>query len=97
MNTCQQCFHVLAVDWSKAAPAPEIVQQAVGGDVDALHAFFDQSEWLREWSLPLWITWGTAAEWITIAEIWRATRTRRERFLTLEEISAGWSEESSDG
>lgn len=89
---CPECWHYLLC--GDGAPAPDIVQEALGGSPDALARFFSPDDWLRNWTLPLTIVWGRAAEWQTVASWWRAARDRRERrerFLSLEEINAGWS------
>jgi hypothetical protein len=91
LSPCAECWHVLVVSFVDAAPANELVQQACGGDVDALFRFFDPSEWLKQWALPLTVTWGTAEQWRVVADMWRVTRSRKDgRFLSLAEINAGW-------
>lgn len=97
-DDCPACYRPLVVSFRDARPAGDVLQDAFGCDPADLYRFFDDEEWLTRWELPLDITWGTAAEWRAIAAIWRETRARRgdvrPRFLSLEEINAGWDGES---
>jgi hypothetical protein len=84
---CPCCYRPLVVSWKDARPASDVLQDAFGCDPADLYRFFDRDEWLQNWELPLYLTWGTAADWRAIAEFWRATRARKEgRFLSLDEI-----------
>jgi hypothetical protein len=89
-------FYVALAFEPYLAPVPPIVQDAVGCDGDAVERFFEPELWAKQWGLPLWISFGTAAEWRTAAEWWREARAKREelagrdRFLSLDEINAGW-------
>jgi hypothetical protein len=104
-SPCGQClFHIaLALD-PHLAPVPPIVQEAVGGDSEAVERFFEPALWAKEWALPLWLTHGDAAQWQTVAGWWRETRARRDqpeqqadRFMSLAEINAGWDGGDNDG
>jgi hypothetical protein len=89
---CPACYRCLVVSFHDARPAGELIQEIYACDVDDLCRFFGRDEWLRNFDLPLVLTWGTAAEWRAIAAVWRETRARKEgeeRFLSLEEIEVG--------
>jgi hypothetical protein len=91
----------------RLAPVPPLFQEAVGGDADAVVRFFEPELWAKGWSLPLWLSFGTAREWEVTASWWRASRAKREelaqrrreelaqrdRFMTLDEIESGWENE----
>ena len=90
---CPSCFRPLVVSFADARPAGEVVQNLYGCDVEDLRRFFRPDEWLTKFELPLWLMWGTAEDWMTIAQIWRETRMMRDaRFMSLDEINEGWSE-----
>lgn len=91
-DPCANCWHYVALTFEpRLAPVPPIVQEAVGGDGDAVERFFEPELWAKDWGLPLWLAWANADEWQVVAGWWRESRARREgRFLSLEEIERGW-------
>jgi hypothetical protein len=87
---CPCCYRPLIVSWRDARPAGDVLQDAFGCDPADLYRFFEPDEWLTSWELPLYLVWGTASDWRTIAGLWRATRSRGEgRFLSLADIERG--------
>ena len=91
-ESCPACYWPIIISWGPpAGPVSDVVQEALGGSVEALLRFFSPDEVLRRWELPLVMTWGRSEDWRAIADLWRATRLRREGgFLSLAEINAGW-------
>ncbi|HMJ57472.1 MAG TPA: hypothetical protein VK540_35620 [Polyangiaceae bacterium] len=86
------CWFYIALAFEpRLAPAPPLVQEAVGGDGDAVERFFEPELWAKDWGLPLWLAFATGPEWQVVAGWWREALARREgRFLSLEEIEKGW-------
>lgn len=104
--SCPECWHFLLLGVSARgvfAPAPDVAQEALGGSVDALYAFFEPTDWLQDWTAarPLQMWWGNARQWAQTAGWWRDARLKREAreaeargevsgFLSLADIERGW-------